>query len=60
MKKGFITTKSFREKYEISKTHMHTIVHNRDFQEAIQWVGEKAVRIDEELLLELMNKKWRN
>lgn len=39
---------------------MHTIVHDRDFQEAIQWVGEKAVRIDEELLLELMNKKWRN
>ena len=49
----------FIEKYDISKAQMSRIVNDEDFDEAIIRLGEKTIRLDEKLLLELMKKKWR-
>lgn len=50
----------FMQKYDISKAQMSRIVNDEDFDEAIIRLGEKTIRLDEKLLIELMKKKWRN
>lgn len=49
----------FIQKYDISKAQMSRILNDDDFSEAIIRLGEKTIRINEEMLIELMNKKWR-
>ena len=56
---SFMRPQSFIEKYDISKAQMSRILNDDDFSEAIIRLGEKTIRINEEMLIELMNKKWR-
>ena len=51
--------KDYIDKYNISKAQMSRIIHDEDFEEAIQPVGEDSVRINENLLNSLMRMKWR-
>ena len=55
----YMRPQNFIEKYDISKAQMSRILNDDDFSEAIIRLGEKTIRINEEMLIELMNKKWR-
>lgn len=58
-RRKFIKVKTFAEQYDMSEKTVYQMIKNPVFEPAIMKIGEKGIRLDQDLMFEMMQQYFK-
>lgn len=58
-RRRFVKVKTFAEQYDMSDKTVYQMIKNPIFEPAIMKIGEKGVRVDQDMMFEIMQQYYR-